>query len=50
MYYVATRSGAGVTGYFHSYEHLADWAMNQDDEVKIIPLEIDPQAAERGND
>jgi len=50
MFYVATRSGAGVTGYFHSYEHLADWAMSQDDEVKIMPLEIDPQAAERGND
>ena len=50
MFYVATRSGAGVTGYFHSYEHLADWAMNQDDEVKIVPLDVDPQAGERGND
>jgi hypothetical protein len=50
MFYVATRSGAGVTGYFHSYTHLSDWANDQDDEVKIVPLDVDPQAGERGND
>lgn len=49
-YYVGVRGGAGTAGVVHSYEHLADWASSQGDEVKIVPLSVDPQAAERGND
>jgi hypothetical protein len=48
-YYVGTKGGAGLMGYFHSYEHLSDWATKQG-EVKIEPLNTDPQAAGRGND
>jgi hypothetical protein len=48
-FYVGMRSGAGLMGYFHSYAHLSDWASKQGD-VKIEPLDTDPQAAGRGND
>jgi hypothetical protein len=48
-FYVGTRNGAGVMGYFHSYDHLSEWAAGQGD-VKITHLATDPQAEERGNE
>jgi hypothetical protein len=57
-YYVGTRSGAGQFGYFHNYDHLADWATQKaaDEEfqsgesVKLKRLDVDPEAAGRSND
>ena len=49
MYYIGTKGGAGQVGYFHSYEHLADWA-GQQGAIVIVPLRVDPEAAGRGND
>jgi hypothetical protein len=48
-YYVGTKSGEGLFGYFHNYEHLASWASEQG-EVKIKPLMVDAQAEERSNE
>lgn len=49
-FYIGTKSGEGSVGHFHNYQHLADWAMQQGDDVKITPLAVDPQAETRGND
>jgi len=45
-FYVGTKSGEGTFGYFHSYEHLADWA-NEQGEVKVTPRHTDPDAEAR---
>jgi hypothetical protein len=49
-FYVGTRTGAGIVGYFHNYQHLADWATEQGTEVKITPLMVDPDAEGRSNE
>jgi hypothetical protein len=48
-FYMGTRGGAGISAYFHSYDHLADWANEQGD-VKIEPLKVDSQAEGRVNE
>jgi hypothetical protein len=49
-YYIGSKSGAGMVGVFHSYEHLADWAGEQDAEVALNRLDVDPQHEGRSSE
>lgn len=57
-FYVGSKFGAPTGGFFHSYDHLADWAtgkaddqeFQQDGNPTIKRLDVDPQHEGRSNE
>jgi hypothetical protein len=57
-FYVGMKLGAPIGGFFHNYDHLADWVTSKaadqeyqlDEAPTIKRLDVDPQAEGRSNE